>query len=298
MKKCDVIITKRRRINLNYLMLMLVVLGVSIQSIAIKAYKNKVQNVAYSFTVASVFFAMIIFIITSGGKLEFTSEILIYSVLFAVSYSAASVCSFLAISTGSLSLSSLVIQYSLIIPTFYGFIMLGESFKASLIVGILLLLISLVFINFEGKEEKKITFKWTIFAFLAFVGNGMCSTVQKVQQLEFGGKYKSELMIVALFISIIVLLCFALFTEKKNITYNLKKGFLWYLICGIANGIVNLLVLALSSKMPASVMFPVISAGGIILTAIVSVTIYKEKLSPQQKTGLILGIISIIALNI
>lgn len=60
---------------------------------------------------------------------------------------------------------------------------------------------------------------------------------------------------------------------------------------------VNYLVLVLSNKMPASVMFPVISAGGVLLSALVSVMIYKEKLSAWQWLGIILGIIAIVALN-
>ena len=283
---------------MNYLMLTMVVLGVSIQSIAKKAYNNKVVGGAYSFSAASALLAMIVFIITSKGQLDFSVGLIKYSVLFAISYSAATAASFLAISTGSLSLTSLIIQYSLIIPTFYGFLMLGEEGKITLYIGIVLLLISLVFINFEGKQEKKITLKWMIFALIAFVGNGMCSTIQKVQQIEYGGKGKSELMIVALIITVVVLAIFAFVSEKGNVKTNLKTGSMWYIICGLANGIVNYLVLALSSRMDASVMFPVISAGGIILTALVSITIYKEKLSVQQKIGLVLGVVSIIALNV
>lgn len=279
-------------------MLSLVVLGVSIQAIAKKAYNEKVTGGAFSFTAATALFALIIFIITSKGQFNFPPELLPYSAWFAICYCGACVCSFLAIVTGSLSLTSLVTQYSLIIPTFYGFIMLGEETKLTLFIGIALLLVSLIFINFEGKQEKKITLKWIIFVGIAFVANGACSTIQKVQQIEFDKMYKSELMIVALLITVVILLVVSLIKEKGKVVSNLKKCPVWYIICGVANGITNFLVLALSSRMPASVMFPVISAGGIILTAVVSMTIYKEKLSLQQKIGLVLGIVSIIALNI
>ena len=283
---------------MNILMLMLVVVGVSLQQIGKKAYNLKVKNGTFSFTAASSFMALLVFLITAKGEFNYSSDFLIYSVIFAVSFCITSVASYCAVSTGPLALTSLFISYSLIIPTFYGIIVLGEETKATLFLGIILLLISLVLTNLEGKQEKKITLKWIILVLIASVGNGACSVIQKAQQINCNQMYKSEFMIIALIITVAVIGIFALLNEKKEITYNLKHGVKWYLICGIANGIVNYLVIVLSGRMDASLMFPIISSGGIILTALVSIFIYKEKLSKQQYVGFVLGILSIIALNL
>lgn len=85
--------------------------------------------------------------------------------------------------------------------------------------------------------------------------------------------------------------------ENKNIGKCIKTGAHWYIICGLANGLTNLFVLLLA-KYPASIVFPVISAGGILATALVGILIYKEKLSTMQTIGMILGTASIILLNI
>ena len=284
---------------MNYLLLILVTLGVSIQQISKKAYNKKTGGGAFTFSAATTLIALLFFILTSKDGLSYPPKLLWYSVSFAICFCLALVFSFLSIATGSLSLTSLFTQYSLLIPTVFGLIFLKEPASKFLLVGILLLLVSVVFVNLENKGEKKqITLKWIVFVFLAFVGNGFCSTIQKVQQIEFGGLYKNQLMIVALSIVTISLLVIALFTERKNMVHDLKKGSGLYLISGLANGLVNFLVLVLSSKMPASVMFPVISAGGIVATALVSIFVYKEKLSKYQTLGLILGILSIIALNL
>ena len=283
---------------INYLLLALVTAGVSIQQISKKAYTQKVPGGAYSFCAGSALMALVVFLITSGGKFVYSHQTLGYAVAFAATYSICTVTSMLAVKTGPLSLTSLMVAYSLIIPALYGLIMLGEPVKITLIIGIILLLISLFFINIEKKgEPKKITLKWIIYVFLAFVCNGACSVIQKVQQLSTGGLYKSELMIIALIITTIVLMIFASFNEKSDTVSNLKAGFWLFAICGIANGVVNYLVLLLSNRLPASVMFPVISAGGIVLSAIVAITVYKEKLSKYQWVGMILGIFSIISLN-
>jgi len=122
--------------------------------------------------------------------------------------------------------------------------------------------------------------------------------MQKTQQMNFDGLYKSEFMIIALAITTAFLLVMAFLTEKEEMSYIIKKGFVYYLIKGIANGAVNFLVLYLSLKMPASVLFPAISAGGILTTCTIAITYYKEKLSPPQIVGLIIGTIAIVALNL
>lgn len=284
---------------MNALFLILIVVGLSVQQVTKKAYNQRISGGAFSFSAASSLFALLFFAVTVTEKLDFNSEFLIYSVLFALCYSVATFCSFMSILTGPLSISSLVIQYSLIIPTVYGLIAFKEPISVFLIIGIVLLLISLFLVNLENKsEEKKINLKWGIYTFFAFVANGGCSTVQKVQQENCNGNYKNEFMIIALAITVIVLGIISIISEKREIAFNLKKGFIWYSVCGIANGLVNFLVLVLSLKMEASIMFPIISAGGILLTALISIFLYKEKLSIQQKIGLALGTLAIVALNI
>jgi len=121
---------------MNALCLFLVALGVSIQQILKKAYSEKVTGGIYSFTCISAVFALLLFFITSGESLCFTLAILPYSVLFALSYSLATVFSLLALGSGSLSLTSLIIQYSLILPTLYGLVAYQEPVSIPLILGI------------------------------------------------------------------------------------------------------------------------------------------------------------------
>lgn len=282
----------------NALLLLTIVIFVSVQSVMKKIYNTKVTGGALSFSAASCVAALVVFLITSGGKLNFNTEFLIYSVLFAASYSVTVVTNLLAIKTGPLSLTCLVTSFSLIVPTLYGILALNEPVSTNLLIGLALLVVALLLINLEEKGEKKITLKWVLYVVLAFVGNGMCSTVQKVQQINLAGQYKSEFMIVALIISAAAMAIFALCTEKTEFLPNLKAGFWMYAVNGLANGVTNFLVIFLSLRTPASVMFPVISAGGIVLTFLISLFIYKEKLSKWQILGSALGLVSVIFLNL
>ena len=285
----------------NGILLTLIVIFVSVQQVTKKAFSNRYSGGTLTFSAASCVAALEVFLVTAGGELPLTWDFVGYSLAFAGSYCFALVFGLLAIKVGPLSLTSLLTSFSLLIPTFYGIVVLSEPTGVMLYIGLVLLLAALVLINFEKKgEEKKITLRWIIYILLGFVGNGMCSTVQKIQQMNQAGLYKSEFMIVALVISVLVIGVIAVFTERKQMVPAVKKGALCFLPCGLANGIVNVLVIYLSApgRMPASVMFPVISGGGIVLTFLISLFIYKEKLSKWQLIGSGLGLVSVILLNL
>lgn len=268
------------------------------QSVSEKEYNIKTNGGAFVFSAGCALFAGLFFVITSGGNLYFTSDTLVYSAFFAIAYALAGIGFFLSIKTGPLSFTSLISSYSLIIPTFYGIFFLNEKVSFSFIIGIILLLVSLALINAEKKEtERKITAKWILFVLIGFIGNGMCTVVQKIQQDAFSGGFKSEFMIMALAIVFVSFSLIAFFAERKQLAQSFK-GSRWFALRGLLNGLVNLLVMVLSARMNVSVMFPLISVGGLILTFVISWLIYKENFSSKQYLGFALGVLAVITLNL
>jgi drug/metabolite transporter (DMT)-like permease len=81
-----------------------------------------------------------------------------------------------------LSLTSLFISYSLLLPTFYGLIFLGDKVSIFFAPAIILLVTSLFLIN-KRSDKKQINPKWIFYVVLATVGNGFCSVIQKMQQM-------------------------------------------------------------------------------------------------------------------
>ena len=283
---------------LNAIFLCCAVLGISAQNVIKKFYNGKASGRGVLICGGvSVLSACLFFLFSSSFDLSFNPEILPYAMAFAATYGTAVVATLLAIKWGALSLTSLIISYSLTIPTFYGLLFLDESAGVIFWIGLALLLVSLFLIN-SKKTEVKITLKWIIAVLLAFLSNGACSTFQNVHQRKFLGEYKNEFMIAALAVVALFLFACALFTEKKDISYCISCGWHLMLLCGIANGAVNLFVMLLATRMNASVMFPIISAGGIILTWVLSRFLYKEKLSLSQNLALVFGISAVVLMNL
>ena len=282
---------------MQYILLLIVILAMSSQNIFVKQYnvKSKAPD-QFLFSAISALFAMVFFLISSGDGMHFTWEFVPYSVGFAIAFAAALVGLNLSIASGPLAVSSLVMSYSLIVPTLYGIIFLKDSLKPTAYIGIALLLVSLYFINMK-KESAIFSFKWLIYLAIGFVGNGMCSTIQKMQQLKFEGAYKNEFMVVALLVVFVMLMAIVLI-RKGDLKAQFKDCRIYGPLNGIANGATNLLVMILTGLIPTAILFPSISAGGIAIMFFVSVFVYKEKLSKKQMIGYAVGMLSVILLNI
>ncbi len=282
---------------LNLFYLVAIIFGISGQNIVKKPYTKQTNGGGVYFFNTIVSAAALLFFVVTSTELDFNISILPYSVGFAVFYGVASVFGVLAIANGSLSLTSLFNSYSLMIPTFYGLIFLRDPMGIGFIPGMILLAVSLFLINKPDKNAK-FSFKWIVLVLISFFGNGMCTVAQTMQQRAFAGTYKNEFMIAALAIVVLTMLTMTLLIERKNLKLYAKAG--WYRapVCGGLNGMVNLFVMILSARMAVSLMFPLISAGGLIVTYLVSRFVYKEKLTKMQFIGFVLGAAAVVFLNI
>lgn len=286
---------------MNAVILIITVLCYSAQSIFPKIYNesqpNKSSGSLYFFNICMTFSALIFFFIVSEGKLTLHIPTLLFGLGFGICYGTAFLFNLLAIRNGPMSLTVLIVSYSLIVPAIYGVLFLHEAVKLSILIGIVFLLLSLLLVN-KKSDKVTVTKKWALYAFLAFLGNGGCSTVQKCHQVIYPGLYQSELMISALIpVAIFFCILFTLCCDKPN-RNEAKKGLIFPLLTGVSNGAVNLLVMVLSTKMPAVLLFPIISGGGIVVTYFTARFLFKEHLSVIQKIGFALGTVSVIVMNL
>lgn len=280
------------------ILIILMVLIISAQNILRKDYNKKTEDKGtYLFLGILSFCASLFFIISSGFKLAFVPEILPYSLFVALSYSAANYFPIRAFSIGPLSLSSLIGAFSLVVPTTFGIFFYGEPVSLGYIVGAVFLVASIFLTNSTSKGEKKLSIKWAVFCVLGAVFNGVFSVVQSIQQRNFDGQYKNELMFSALILSSLFFFVLSFIKERKEIKKCIKHT--WYAaIVGASSGIGNLFKMILMAVMNMSLIFPLINAGGIVVTALVAILLYKEKLSLKQYLGMACGIVTIVFLGL
>ncbi len=281
---------------MQYLLLICLVVFVTAQSIIKKQYNLKAQYPkAFFFSAVTAAAEVVFFAISSGFKFEFVPELIPYSVAFAIMFSTMLIGGFLSISWGPLSITMLIISYSLLIPTFYG-LFKGETIGTTGIIGGILLLISLFLISIK-KERLNFSFKWLIAVMVTFFVNGLSSVILDIQPEKFDGKYKNEFMMMAMLLSSVILLVASLI-RKEKILKEKRLCLTMGAANGISNALVNLLVMYLASRIASVILFPVVSAGGIVLGFVMAIFVYKEKLSKMQMIGYFIGIASVVLLKI
>ena len=211
---------------MNIILLTTIVMLVLTQTIIQKNYLDKYGVGVYSLPAMTALFAAIVFFITAKGNLNFSSGFFPYAAAFAVCYCLSAAFTLSAFQTGPISVASLVLSYSTMIPGIYSIIAYSEPINTELVIGVILMMLSLLFANIEKKGvKKKIKGKWLVYITIATISNGGCSLVQKIQQMNVGEGYdcKNEFMIAALIMIVAVMLVCAAFSERKELGKNIKK---------------------------------------------------------------------------
>jgi len=139
---------------MNIVILLSIIFGLSAQDILRKAYNRSMgSGGAFFFSAVSAFTAMVFFLVL-GKNMQWNTLYLPYSLTFGISYAVAAAGAVLAVSVGPLSITALVISFSLMIPTLYGIVFLEEPAGIGFVAGVIFLSISLVMVNIKKGEEK------------------------------------------------------------------------------------------------------------------------------------------------
>ena len=154
-----------------------------------------------------------------------------------------------------------------------------------------------------SKKDKKASGAWFLFVLIAFLTTGSIGVMQKWHQ---SSEFKNELdgfLIIAFLFSFIFSLIGALITvllQKKNHSYTPMRRDLapfaiaLMIVCGICAAANNKMNLYLSGVMSSAVFFPIVNGGGMILSAIASLFLFKEKFNAQKWVGISVGIVAVV----
>ncbi len=287
------------------ILLTLVILIITVQNICLKHFnihfmKNEACYYLYNF-----YFTLVAAIILSFGlKFQGVSQI---TILLGITYGVLFVFTFYfftkGLESGPYSFTNLMFSFSLIIPIFFGLILWNEKISIFQIIGLVLLLFTFYFGNASTESDganKKTNIKWFIYCLVAFIGNGFLMSTLKGQQMAMPGKEINEFIVIGFSSSSIVSII--LWAYKRHIkgesTSHLKdKKFIYlFLIYAVALSGSTFLNSYLAGITPAVIQYPIMNGGIIIVAAIISVFVYKEKITQKKLIGLILGFISIILL--
>lgn len=288
---------------MEYFVITMAVLCFALQFAFTKVFEGVVkQNLATSLVM--LIFTNLIGVLLFLGVGKFEVEITLFSLLWATAFAVIMIPYYIigikVLSIGSLAIYSMFMMLGgMLVPYFYGICFLSEEITWGKVVGCILLTGFIILQTLsqkdtetEGKQANKNTrILFFVLCLLIFFINGMTGVIAKVHQI--GSDAVSDVSFTVLSCAITVILSAivlgGLFLVKPREekfeavkACSRWKPLLTMALLGAAAYTGNFLQLKAASKVPASVQFPLVSGGVIVLSALFSAFIFKEKLTKKE----------------
>lgn len=238
---------------------------------------------------SAVFFCWLILFLRDRA---YDEAVIPYSLAFALCYTLCHIGTINALRLGSVMLTSLFGKLSLILVSVWGFFFWNQTFTPLAGVGLLLTAVALWLCLYRGRggDSSKPNLKWAVCLALVLAGNAGCSIVQRNQQIRFAGKYGAFLMFAATGVSLLVFLMLYWRSDRSESRIIAKTSWYFPVTAGVANALLNLLVIRLAtSSLSPSLIYPTLAVGSLGLISLASLLLFKEKMRPWQWLGVALG---------
>lgn len=193
------------------------------------------------------------------------------------------------------SVNAVSAKMSVIIPVLFAYVYNSERLTIQFVVGILLSLLSIYLIT--KKKQIIIPKKYIYLPIIVFLGSGTIDTSLKLLELNYSNDISINTISYSIFLG--AFLVGTTFYSIKN-QFNFSNWSSRNIISGIILGIPNyfsiyfLLTAIKSFSLKSAFVFGINNIGIVLLSTLLSVIIFKEKLTLINKFGVLISVLSII----
>ncbi len=193
------------------------------------------------------------------------------------------------------AISSVASKMSLVIPVIAGVVLYSESLAGLKLLGVLLAITAVVLVALP-KNRVEIERKYLVLPFIIFLGSGLLDTGFKyvqTHQLEEQeiGIFSSSLFLIAALVGLTVMIIRRLINgstlEAKSIIAGFALGVPNYFSIHFILNALNL------PNLESTVVFPVNNTGVVLLSTLLAIILFSEKISKLNWAGIILAVVSI-----
>lgn len=197
------------------------------------------------------------------------------------------------------STSMVAAKLSVVIPVIATVILYNEPLNFMKISGILISLIAVYLISKKENEETHSAIKLFYLPILVFIGSGCIDTLLNYTEQNYIPPFDVDSIITTIFCVAFLVgaiyLLLLLVIRKKTFAF---KNLGWGILLGLPNYFSMFFLLKTLGQFQGSYIFPLNNIGIVAASTLAGVLVFKEKLSPQNKFGLILAILSILIISI
>ena len=222
----------------------------------------------------------------------------ICSILYGIILISGLWCYTLALSQGKTAVCATVYSFGFIVPTLSGTLFWNEKISIFGYLGILILIPVLIISGTSPKKQdnKQTNKTYIIPLIIALLSSGGLGVMQKIHQSSKSANEMNTFLLLSFVFAFTVSIIFA-FATKKGENKIERKSISFSLIVGVIFSLCNIMNTYLAGVLDSAVLFPILNIGTILVSLLLSVIIYKEKIDRRDVLILILGILAIILVN-
>lgn len=294
-----------------YFIVLLAVVGLAVNFCLTKLYQNRTGtgfrlSVLFNI-ITGAFTAVLFFFINgfmNGFSLHFTSFSWLMAFLLLLFCGGYALIGFKIIAMGDIAVYTMFLMLGgMMLPYFFGLIFLQEEFSYLRLAGLILMVAAIALSGREGDKEgkKKGSLVFFLLCMVVFCLNGGGSIVSKIHQLPVNESRAVLSPVFVMMAGIIRVVIFSLIylgirihdkklpEDRRPAPIKLPLSVVLILLASSAvDGASYLCQLAGASHLPATVLYPMITGGSVVLTALAGRIFFGQKLSRRATIGIIL----------
>lgn len=292
---------------MNFLLAILSASAHSVNSISLRLYQTKFQKTVADLRLFQGFVMLIAsfgYFALNGFSLKLDTVGLLLALCYGLDLVLTGVTVSICYQCGPMSLTSVISNACVVLPIAVGCIFYQEVMNLRQILGIVLLGITLALPCFDGKSSGgKISWQWFPLILMAFFFNGMGAVLLNIYGRVADASGRNAYLTIGYFTGALLYLLISL-SHHKRMDLKPGKGFFSPLLLPVLLGsalgsfIGNGILMSLNTKMPATILYPMVNGGIGVLVAAVSCTVFKEKLTKLKFIAILTGVASIVFLNL
>ena len=227
----------------------------------------------------------------------------IYTLLLALIYGVLLLCAqwfyTIALARGKTAICATLYSFGFLIPTLSGAIVWQESISVFGYLGILTVIPVLIIsgIGKKGVDSISSSKSYLPPIIIALICSGGLGVVQKIQQKSIYANQTKMFVFLAFAFCFIVSLVFFL-ALKRGDTKIAPKNLASCTLVGVFFATCNILNTYLAGRLDSAIFFPLLNIGSILLSLILGIIIYKERLTKKDLIVLLLSATAIILVNL
>lgn len=225
---------------------------------------------------------------------------MIMSLLYGICTMSAQTFYIKASKDGPVSVCSLLYAFCFLLPTIFMALYFGETLSIIWVIGIIMTLLSAFLVVYRKDNTKSSSKSYIPYIIVAMISAGCVGLLQKFYAFYYNNSHFTEYIFMSFVFMLILAFIMRIFSKRESCKegFNQKRFVISMLILGISNVVASKLNLFLSGVMPAKFFFPAINGGTIMLSALMSVVLFKEKLTIKGILGIMIGVSAIVLMGI